>query len=852
MAVTVAKQTTPSSVAGSGNTVTYTSVAIGASSADRIVVIAPTSEDATAGAVTRVTLQPGGAGTTKDLIKITSGVFGAMNASLWYGCVPESGTTATVVVTYTSTAPAVNNNLISSYLATGAEAAIAASGNQGLTDIDGNPNSLSVSVTIPSGGAAIGVACGATSSTAAKAWGGTGTTEREEVGTGNYCHTTADNTTAGSVSITCQGGANGEDGAIAVVVFAQASGKSMNAQYDWPRPVSVRIRSELNALENPSLDIRTLIPPDTTNLPTGATWGSPKPALRRMDAASWLGSPAQPTVAAQAPFSQTDWALAKRAPARDTSWLNASPSRDPLAPFLPREWPLSKGVAKRDVSWVNSGLQIVTVAGNPFSQTEWPNPKPPRRPNVSFTFSPPYLPYDTTNMPSGASGWDTRQRLRSQQWEPPANILPLTAAPPAASPFSQSDWPLAKRPNRAVNVSYADAGIRMSEEVFPSSGTPFAQYDWPLAKRRRLSNGDWTNGLVPIQYVFRQPLIAPPKPPKPPIGARDFTQFNLSIATTAPQTPEKRNYDWPLAARKPYRGALDWTQSFFPPGGTPFSQTDWPLAKLARKNVERQSWTQQPQIIGIPFLPVDWTNPRSAKRSDSSWTQQPQIVVAAANNPFSQTEWPNAALVKRSTRDWTNNGLTDGGVAVVYPFFQSDWPTPKGIRRADASWTLASPPVDVTRPFGQSADWTNPRGRANANASWSNPGITTAAVADTPVIPNDWTNARARGANANSWTNPGITIPTPMPFNQTEWPNATRVPRKASIEVFGESALLLTPIVVNPFAQTEWPLCARRPMSNADQRLSFFGTPAIVPAPVGVLSQHNLPMIAYMGRMTGR
>src|SRR6185369_4484869 len=190
MAIAITRTADPAGVNGSGTTVTYSAASIGTAAADRIVAVTATSEDATAAAVTKITV--GGV----DLTLGPRAQFSAMNASIFYAPIP-TGTSADIILTYTSTAPVSAANHISVYAVTGADAGANSSGTATSTDMDVSAP-LSAAIVIPTNGGALGVACGATASTAAKTW--ANMTEDLEDNAGNYCHTTATRTTSGSVT----------------------------------------------------------------------------------------------------------------------------------------------------------------------------------------------------------------------------------------------------------------------------------------------------------------------------------------------------------------------------------------------------------------------------------------------------------------------------------------------------------------------------------------------------------------------------------------------------------------------------------------------------------------------------
>jgi hypothetical protein len=215
MAIAITRTADPVGVNGSGTTVTYSAASTGTAAADRVTAVVVTSEDATAAAVTGVTV--GGIA----LAKGAAAQFTAMNAAIFHALNP-AGTTGDVVVTYTGTAPLAAANHVSVYAVTGTDTGLASSGTHTSTDMDVTAP-LTLAIVIPTNGGALAVACGAVSSSAAKTW--ANITEDLEIATGNYCHTTATRTTSGSVTITCTGTTNQEDGALACVIFNPPSNR---------------------------------------------------------------------------------------------------------------------------------------------------------------------------------------------------------------------------------------------------------------------------------------------------------------------------------------------------------------------------------------------------------------------------------------------------------------------------------------------------------------------------------------------------------------------------------------------------------------------------------------------------
>src|SRR5678816_1587429 len=106
----------------------------------------------------------------------------------------RTGTTATIAVTWTGAANILETQ-ITVYEVTGASYFSASHGNATSTDMDAS-SPLSLAIVVPSNGAALAVAAGATD-TAGKTW--ANITEDRDDDVGPYRHTTARRTTSGSV-----------------------------------------------------------------------------------------------------------------------------------------------------------------------------------------------------------------------------------------------------------------------------------------------------------------------------------------------------------------------------------------------------------------------------------------------------------------------------------------------------------------------------------------------------------------------------------------------------------------------------------------------------------------------------
>lgn len=215
MAVAISQTDNPAS-AGTGTTITYSTVAIGTASIDRVIVVCVSTE-LTAGAISSATINSGSGAVSMDAS--TNGAQGAVGVRVFWKKVP-TGTTADIAVTFAASQSATTQH-ITVYAATGASGTAASS--NGIGDTDADPIS-SGAITIPANGGCIAVC--AMAATGARTWAGITEDVDDTIGTTVYQHTTGTSVTAGTPTITVSG-ANNEDGALAWVVLSAAT--SVNA-----------------------------------------------------------------------------------------------------------------------------------------------------------------------------------------------------------------------------------------------------------------------------------------------------------------------------------------------------------------------------------------------------------------------------------------------------------------------------------------------------------------------------------------------------------------------------------------------------------------------------------------------
>lgn len=199
----------PAPVVTGGITTTAT-LDIGSDDPTRRVLVNITWEQNTR-TITSVTLDGNAMSETPP--SLTSGTVEAVAARQYVIDFP-TGATAALSITFSGNpgTPGITN-----YTITGPNSVSYSSGGgiDTSTDMDAT-DPLSVSGTIPEGGAAVACAAGEID-TVAKTW--TDFTEDFDIDAGTHRHCAASSTTQGAYTVTCTGGSNGEDGQLCVTVI---------------------------------------------------------------------------------------------------------------------------------------------------------------------------------------------------------------------------------------------------------------------------------------------------------------------------------------------------------------------------------------------------------------------------------------------------------------------------------------------------------------------------------------------------------------------------------------------------------------------------------------------------------
>lgn len=208
--VVITRTASPSGVAASGSTITYSSQSIGAASFDRIICLLWGQRDTAT--ISGVTIDYGTGAVSMSVG--TAQAEGTNKATIYYASAP-SGTTATFVISG-ATGVLATENKVSIYSVTGAKATPAANGGDGSIDFDATDPLTTGSITIPTGGGFLAVVS-VESATTTTTW--SNATEDLDLNAGVFAYTTATRTTAGTVTITATASADGERGALSYIIF---------------------------------------------------------------------------------------------------------------------------------------------------------------------------------------------------------------------------------------------------------------------------------------------------------------------------------------------------------------------------------------------------------------------------------------------------------------------------------------------------------------------------------------------------------------------------------------------------------------------------------------------------------
>jgi hypothetical protein len=208
MAVSITQTANPAG-AGTGTTITYSTVDIGAADPSRIVAVAAGTE-LTNGEPVSATIDYGSGAVA--MVPGTLGDFAAVSAQWFFLAVP-TGTSANIAITFGASHADGTTQHIAVYRVLDARV----TGGSGVGDTDADPIT-SGGVTIPTNGGLLAISSMAADTTT-RTWGGA--TGDIDADAGTFRFTTAMSTTGGVATLTVSG-ANGEDGALSWLIFSPA------------------------------------------------------------------------------------------------------------------------------------------------------------------------------------------------------------------------------------------------------------------------------------------------------------------------------------------------------------------------------------------------------------------------------------------------------------------------------------------------------------------------------------------------------------------------------------------------------------------------------------------------------
>src|SRR5690242_2446657 len=364
-------------------------------------------------------------------------------------------------------------------------------------------------------------------------------------------------------------------------------------QTDWPNPTQKKpdIRGStasvnLNILGKDQFYGAAGQPP---------TYDYPNPVLRKVQRQDYLGSV---NLNLLQPFAQTDWPnpTLKKPDIRGAVYgvnLNIlgedqffGAAGQPPTYDYPNPRTARRGPPDQSISLLQSTLAPVVVAGNPFSQTEWPNPIRRHAQRLGNFYhrigtatgagaSPPLA-----NTPwANPVGKPNREAERSQL---PRNTSAMIEDFVAFSAMQDT-------PNRVsrIHVDSQQSGVK-PQFIQVQAAPPFVPVDFPNPALRKPLALTWTQNLATLNLT----------------GDKPFPNYDFPN----PQRPGPRQY-W-LFSEVQFIPA--------PVVQAPFYQTNWPNPLQPRRKPHEwaQNLVQTPAgLAGIkPFPNSDFPNPQPTRR----------------------------------------------------------------------------------------------------------------------------------------------------------------------------------------------------------------------------------------------
>lgn len=302
-------------------------------------------------------------------------------------------------------------------------------------------------------------------------------------------------------------------------------------------------------------------------------------------------------------------------------------------------------VARQDFQQSTPLTLRQVVAGTPFSQEDWPNPRARPYPVDLLTW------FDT----------------------------PQPVAVAAAAPFVQDEWPNPQR--RAENLE-----LRTWISTLITSVIPFSQTEWPNPTlARRASDHSWTQNPTALRSVAAGAPFSQDDWPNPrgAVGSQDLrTWLQTGVPYSLVGAPFAQD-EWPVpSGAKASLELRTWLEGIPPPAPTnpPFVQADWPNPRGAAFASDLRTWARgflPYASVGAPFYQDEWPNPRGPVFSNDfrTWLNP---AAQSVQFPFSQDDWPNPLVAKRIELTWLQSLSQLLNPSTAKPFSQAEWPNPRG------------------------------------------------------------------------------------------------------------------------------------------------------------------------------
>lgn len=276
-------------------------------------------------------------------------------------------------------------------------------------------------------------------------------------------------------------------------------------QYDWPNPRDY-LRIEETWIQSPR--------PQLAGIPGYQhDWPNPYPVTWYQNYQQWFNPP-QPV---GGPFNEYDWPNPQPIVYYKSWELNLLETTLGIIPkpFSQTDWPVPVYPYRPEYTWTQS-LRLPQPIGGPFNQLDWPNPKIAQPIEQTwlwnlqeFVIVPP-MPHNQYDWPV-PRGYAPIDQFWSQVFEKFSAI-----------PFSQLDW---KNPQQYIPILQSWIN-NLPPGVIGTITSPFNQYDWPVPKASSPIDQYWAvnTSLLPVP---------PPIPTGITTGGRQVEEWEVEQYLTA-------------------------------------------------------------------------------------------------------------------------------------------------------------------------------------------------------------------------------------------------------------------------------------------------------------------------------